>query len=109
MTVKKLAVAVVGALVLGLQQYLDDNVLTSVEWVLLIGMLLAALSTWLVPNTPALATAKTWVEAIVAGTALLATLLPDGFQQQDVWPVLIAVLTAAGVYAVPNRPAVATV
>lgn len=102
MTINKLLAAVVGTLVLGFQQYLADGTLSGVDWVLLISMVLAAVGTWLIPNTPVLAAAKTWVQAIVTGSGVLVPLLVDGFQQQDLWPTLIAILTAAGVYLVPG-------
>lgn len=103
MTANKLLAALVGTLALGLQQYLDDGRLSGVEWVLLVGMLLTALGAWLVPNTPALTAAKTWTAALVIGAGVLAPLLADGLQQADIWPTLIAVLTAAGVWAAPNK------
>lgn len=104
MTVNKLLAALVGALFFGLEEYFNDNVLTGAEWVLIISMLIAAVATWLVPNTPRLATAKTWAEALVVGAGVLVPLMADGLQQQDLWPAGLAVLTAAGVYFVPNRP-----
>jgi len=83
MTVNKLLAALVGALFFGLEEYFNDNVLTGAEWVLIISMLIAAVATWLVPNTPRLATAKTWAEALVVGAGVLVPLMADGLQQQD--------------------------
>jgi positive regulator of sigma E activity len=102
MSVNKLLFALAGTLALGLQGALTDSVMTTEEWVTVGAALLAAFGTWLVPNTPVLATAKTWVNALVLGAGVLVPLLADGVSGHEVWTVVIAVLTAAGVYAVPN-------
>lgn len=102
MTVNKLLFALAGTIALGLQGALTDGVMTAEEWVTVGAALLAAVGTWLVPNTPALNTAKTWVNALVLGAGVLVPLLAGGVSGHEVWTVVIAVLTAAGVYAVPN-------
>lgn len=102
MTVNKLLFALAGTIALGLQGALTDGVMTTGEWVTVVAALLAATGTWLVPNTPLLATAKTWVNALVIGSGVLVPLLTGGVSGHEVWTVVIAVLTAAGVYAVPN-------
>jgi hypothetical protein len=105
MNYMKLVWALAGTLALGLQTGLSDGVL-SLEDGLLVGAAgLASVGTWLVPNTPALATAKVWVNAFVLGTGTLVTVLPDGVTGQEWMTVGIAVLTAAGVYMVPNKVA----
>lgn len=107
MTIGKLVAALVGAIVYGLQGALSDNTMSTEELVGLIAMLLTAVGTWIVPNTSVLQAAKTWLAALVVGAGVLVPALADGWQSNtDLWPVLIAVLTAAGVYVVPNRPAV---
>ena len=103
MTVNKLLFALAGTLALGLQGALTDNVMTVEEWVTVGAALLAAVGTWLVPNTPALNAAKTWVNALVLGAGVLVPLLTGGVSGHEAWTVVIAVLTTAGVYAVPNR------
>lgn len=102
MTVNKLVWALVGTVALGLQGALTDGSMSVEEWVTVVAAALAAFGTWLVPNTPALNTAKTWVNAVVLGAGVLVPLLAGGVTGQEVWTVVIAVLTAAGVYAVPN-------
>ena len=102
MTYSKLMWAVVGTIALGLQGALTDGAMTVEEWVTVAAAALAALGTWLVPNTSVLATAKTWVNAIVLGAGVLVPLLADGVSGTEVWTVVIAVLTAAGVYMVPG-------
>lgn len=104
MTINKLIWALVGATAFGLQGGLSDGHLDTVELIGFVGMLLTALGTWIVPNTPVLEKAKTWVAALVVGTGVLVPHLVDGWQiSADLWPVVIAVLTSAGVYVVPNR------
>jgi hypothetical protein len=102
MSVNKLLFALLGTVALGLQGALTDGSMSVEEYVTVGAAALAALGTWLVPNTPALNTAKTWVNAIVLGAGVLVPLLAGGVSGQEVWTVVIAVLTAAGVYAVPN-------
>lgn len=102
---RKLFVALAGVLVFGLQGALTDNTMTVAEWVILGGAVLGAVGTWLMPNTPALATAKTWVNALVLGAGVVVPLLPDGITQQEMWTVVIAIGTAAGVLTVRNGPA----
>src|SRR5688572_12925424 len=103
MNYMKLVWALAGTVVLGLQTGLSDGVL-SLEDMLLVGSAgLASFGTWLMPNTPALVTAKLWVNAFVLGVGTLVTVLPDGVTGQEWMTVGISVLTAAGVYMVPNR------
>jgi hypothetical protein len=98
----KLLWALGGTLAYGLQTSLSGG-LSGPEIAGLVAMLLTALGTWLIPNTPQLATAKTWVAALVVGAGVLGPGLADGWQPDtDLWPVLIAVLTAAGVYVLPK-------
>lgn len=104
MTYNKLLWALLGTIALGLQTGLSDGSL-SLEDALLVGSAaLAAVGTWLIPNTPTLATAKLWVNALVLGVGTVVTVLPDGITGQEWMTVVIAVLTAAGVWAVPAKP-----
>lgn len=104
MTFNKLLWAVFMAIVLGLQRFLVDDVMSTVDWVELVSMLLAAVGTWLVPNTPALETAKTWVNALVVGAGVVLLQLADGWQTNvDLWPIIISIAAAAGVYVMPNK------
>lgn len=102
MQYSKLLWAIVGTIALGLKAALADNAMSVEDWVTVVAAALAAFGTWLVPNTPVLATAKTWVNAVVLGAGVLVPLLPDGLSGQEWWTVVIAVLTAAGVYLLPG-------
>lgn len=107
MNVNKLLFGLVGAALVALQTGLSDG-FSLTEQIALGATLLGVLGAWLVPNTPALNTAKTWVVAVGTATALLATLAGDGLTGQDWLTALLLVLTTAGVYAVPNRAKVVT-
>jgi hypothetical protein len=107
MNVNKLIFGLIGAALVALQTGLSDG-FSLTEQIALGATLLGVLGAWLVPNTPALNTAKTWVVAVGTATALLATLAGDGLTGQDWLTALLLVLTTAGVYAVPNKAKVAT-
>lgn len=105
MDFKKLLVALVGAVVFGLQGALSDNNMSTAELIGLISLGLTAIGTWIVPNTSVLTAAKTWLAALVVGAGVLVPALVDGWQTNaDLWPIVIAVLTAAGVYVAPGAP-----
>lgn len=108
MNVNKLLFGLVGAALVALQTGLSDG-FSLTEQIALGATLLGVLGAWLVPNTPALNTAKTWVVAVGTATALLATLAGDGLTGQDWLTALLLVLTTAGVYAVPNKAKVQAV
>ena len=102
MQYSKLIWAIAGTAALGLQAALNDGSISTAEWVTVLAALLAAFGTWLTPNTPALSAAKTWVHALVLGAGVLVPLLTDGVSGQEWLTVVIAVLTSAGVYALPG-------
>lgn len=104
MQYNKLLFAIVGAVAVAVQTALSsDGLLSTQDYVVVAAAALAALGTWLVPNTPALETAKTWVNALVLAAGIAAPLIQDGLTGTEWTTVIIALLTAAGVYAVPNR------
>jgi hypothetical protein len=103
MSVNKLIAAIVGTVLFTLQGALTDGGVNVEEAVTIGAAVLAAFGAWLVPNTAALATAKTWVNAVVLGAGVLLPLLVGGVDGSEWMTVGIAVLTAAGVYAVPNK------
>lgn len=103
MTINKLIAALVGAAALALKGALADDSMSVEDWIVTVSAVLAAFATWIVPNTARLAAAKTWANALVMGAGVLVPLLVGGVSGEDWMPVLIAVLTAAGVYLVPNK------
>lgn len=110
MDYRKLIGPLVGGLIYTLYSGpLTDGRLTVIEWVGLISFVFAAIGTWLMPNTTLLAAAKMWVNALVFGLGVLTLQLADGWQtNSDLGPVLLAILTTAGVYRLPG-PEVAPV
>jgi hypothetical protein len=105
MTIKKLLAALAGAVAYFLQTALSDNTMTTAELIGFIAMLFTVVGTWIVPNTSVLQAAKTWLAALVVGSGVLIPALVDGWQTNiDLWPVVISVLTAAGVYVLPGAP-----
>lgn len=105
MTLWKLVAALVGAVALALETVLVDGILSQQDAVVLVGAAAAAFGTWLVPNTPQLETAKSWVCSIVLGVGVLVPLAADGVGWADGLAAVIAVLTAAGVYRAPGPEA----
>lgn len=103
MKFNKLLWAVLGAVVLAVQTALADSTMSIEDWVTVATAAIAAFGTWIMPNTPELNTAKTWVNAMVLGSGVLVPLFQDGLTSTEVTSVIIAVLTAAGVYVIPNQ------
>jgi len=103
MTYNKLLWAIFGAVLFTVQGAMNDGI-SADEWVTIAAAGLAAVGTWLMPNTPALETAKTWVNAIVLGAGVLAPAVIDGLSSADLVTFGLTVLTAAGVYAIPKEP-----
>lgn len=100
---KKLLWAILGPIVLFLKDAVGTgNPFTLAEGITVGALALGAFGTWIIPNTPVLTTAKTWVNAVASGTALLALLAGDGLVGDDWMDVLICVLTTAGVLVIPN-------
>lgn len=102
MDYRKLLWAILGTVALGVQGALTDGSLSVEEYVTVGAAGLACVGTWLVPNTPSLARAKTWVTSLVLGAGVLVPLLPDGLTPQEWLTTGIAVITAAGVYVLPG-------
>lgn len=103
MKYNKLLFAIFGAVLFTVQGALTDGISTD-EWITIAAAGLAAFGTWLMPNTPALAAAKTWVNAVVLGAGVLAPAVLDGLSSSDLVTFGLTVLTAAGVYLIPKEP-----
>lgn len=110
MDVRKLIGPVLGGLIYFLYSGpLTDGHLTVIEWVGVVSFLFATVGTYMMPNTTLLAAAKMWINAFVLGLGVLVLQLADGWQTNaDLGPVLLTILTAAGVYRLPG-PEVAPV
>lgn len=99
---RKFFVALAGAAALAVASVLTDNLITTVEWVQIVIAVATAMQVWVTANVPALTWAKT-LTAVVLGVAnLLVGMIADGLDAADWSALVVAALTAAGVYAVPN-------
>lgn len=104
MTIKKLLVALLGAVIYGVQTALSDGHLSPEEIIGIVALALGAFGTWLVPNTTVLTAAKAWVNGLLAGIAVLVVAIPGGIDGSEWFTIAIAVLTTAGVLAAPGAP-----
>jgi len=107
MNINKLLWSLLGTILLGVQTGLSDGDFSLVERIAVGAVLFSTVGTWLVPNTPILNAAKTWVNAIGTATALLATVADNGLTGNEWLTAAILVLTTAGVYVVPAGKSVA--
>lgn len=103
---RKFFVALAGAVALAVAGVITDNVITTIEWVQIVIATATAVQVWVTANTPGLTWAKT-LTAVVLGVAnLLIGVIGDGIDAADVAALLVAALTAAGVYQVANTGSV---
>jgi hypothetical protein len=100
----KLVWAVAGAVALAVQTGVVGDGWTAAEKIVVVSAALGAFGTWLVPNTDVVRTAKAWVNALLAGLAVLTTVLDGGVTGAEWATVVIAVLTTAGVAGLPGAP-----
>ena len=100
----KLWTSIVGAVLLGLAEFLPDSDLSLIESVKLVEMIAGVILVGYIANTTINKFAK-GVAQIVAGSApVLVIQLADGWQTNlDLWPTLIAAATAVGVLGVGNK------
>ena len=100
----KLWTSIVGAVLLGLAEFLPDNNLSLVESVKLVEMIAGVVLVGYIANTTINKFAK-GVSQLVAGSApVLVIQLADGWQTNlDLWPTLIAAATAVGVIGIGNK------
>lgn len=102
--IRKFIVALVGAIALAVAYVATDETITTVEWVQVVIAVASAAQVWLTANVPSLGWAKT-LTAVVLGVAnVLVGAIIDGITLSDVMTMIVAGMTAAGVYMVPNRP-----
>lgn len=101
--VNKFLAALVGAIALAVAGALSDNHISVVEWIQIVIAVATAVQVWITANVPTLTWAKT-ATAVVLGVAnVLIGAIADGFTASDVAVLVVAALTAAGVYGAPNR------
>jgi hypothetical protein len=106
----KLIAALVGAALVVLTSALSDGHMTVVEDVQVAISVATACGVWITANVPAMTWAKTAIAALLAALNLVVTYLAAGPITGSEWANIgIAVLTALGVYAIPNKGASVTV
>jgi len=104
---RKAIVAVAGAVLMLLPAVLSDDRISNVEWVQVAIAAATAYGVWLTANVSTATRAKAAIAGVLAGLNLLVTYLATGGHiTGSMWAnLLIAVVVAAGVLAVPNATA----
>lgn len=103
MSYLKLIVALVGAVVMSVASFATDNTVTTEEWIQVAIAGATALGVWAAANVPQFTWAKTFVVVVLAVLNLLVSYITDGISTAEWLNLAVAALTAAGVYATPNR------
>lgn len=99
----KAAVAVLGALVIALKAALfGDNHVSPEEAIQIIVAAVTAFQVWLTANVPSARYAKAITAVVLAVAAGLLANLSGGVDGAETIALVIAALTAGGVFAVPN-------
>lgn len=102
MSAAKFVAALIGAVAMALVSVLTDGRVTSEEWVQVAIAAVTALSVWVAANVPSMPAAKSVVAALLAVLNLLVAYITNGVSAQEWANLVVAALTAAGVYVVPN-------
>lgn len=106
MPAAKFIAAIVGALAMAAVSVLTDGHITAVEWVQIAIAGATAVGVWIAANVPSMPAAKTAVVVTLAVLNGLVAFIADGaLSPAEVANLVVAALTAAGVYAIANRPA----
>lgn len=103
MSYVKLLTALVGAVVMSVASFATDNTVSTEEWIQVAIAGATALGVWAAANVPTLTWAKTFVAVVLAVLNLLVSYITDGISTSEWLNLGVAALTAAGVYALPNR------
>ncbi len=103
MTYAKSILAVVGAVLAALVGVMTDGVVTNVEWVNVAVLGVGAAAIFAGPNVPGAKYTKVILAVLTAVLVLLTSLITGGLSSSELLQLAVAGLTAAGVYAVPNK------
>lgn len=102
-TFNKLWTSIVGAVLLGLAEFLPDNDLSALDWIKLVNMAAGVVLVGQLTNTIWNKYAKGLAQLVAGSVPVLIVQLVDGWQTHlDLIPVLIAAGTAIGVISIPN-------
>lgn len=100
----KLWAAIAGTILLGLAQFLPDNHFTLIEGVQLTEMVAGTILVGYIGNTAVNRYAKFVSQLVAASAPVTLVALADGWQTNvDLWPILIAAATSAGVVGFKNK------
>ena len=99
----KAVLAILGTIFTALVTALGDNHVSDSEWVNVAVLAVGTAAVFFGPNTQYARYTKTWLAALSAGLVALQSVITDGVSQAELLQIGIAVLTAAGVYLVPNK------
>lgn len=103
-TYNKLWTSIVGAVLLGLAEFLPDSHLDLIEGVKLTNMIAGVILVGVIANTLWNRFAKFTAQLVAGSAPVLITSLADGWQTNlDLWPTLIAAATAVGVIGIGNK------
>ena len=102
MSYVKLFVALLGAVAMAGASYATGGITTD-EWIQIAIAATTAAGVWAAANVPQFTWAKTFIAVLLAVLSLLVSYITDGISAAEWWNLLVAALTAAGVYALSNR------
>lgn len=97
----KLVLSVIGAAIMALYGFLDDNHVSTDEWIKIGIATTLAIQVYLVPVTAEWPWMKTAVACLLAALNVLVVVIVGGVNSQELIEILIAVGTAAGVAIAP--------
>lgn len=80
-----------------------DGIINLNEWANVIVLGTGVVSVGIAPNVPGAKYTKAILAAVSAVASLLVSLYTGGLTSPEVWQLVVAGLTAAGVYQIPNR------
>ena len=97
----KALVSIIAAVLLTLYNFLNDNTITSEEWVQICVAFTVAINVYLVPLTPEWPWMKTAIAAVTSLLNALIIVIVGGLTPQEILTLIIAILTPLGVAMAP--------
>lgn len=101
----KSVLAILGTVIAGLITALTDNNVSDAEWVNIAILGVGAVAVFFGPNTQYAKYTKTVLSGLTAGLITLQSAITNGVTQTETLQIVLAVLTAIGVYTVGNKGA----
>jgi hypothetical protein len=99
---RKFFVAFAGWVAVALASVLTDGHITTEEWIQFVIQLTTTVGVWAAANVPTLTWAKALIAGVLAAANLAISLITDGLTGPELLNLVIAGLTAAGVWTVSN-------